>query len=80
MLALRVAFDIVAVIKLIDSRAVQAIIGTITVEEAALFSDIDKTIKDFPIVSLTSPAMTTPMTSRQLPYFIQMSSHISLHM
>ncbi|KAJ4838990.1 hypothetical protein Tsubulata_048868, partial [Turnera subulata] len=47
-------------IKLIGSGQVHAMIGTLTAQEAALFSEIDERIKDISIVSLTSPAINPP--------------------
>ncbi|KAJ4841542.1 hypothetical protein Tsubulata_001750, partial [Turnera subulata] len=67
-------------INLIDSRKVHALLGSLTAEEAGLFSQIDKNIKDIAIISLTSPAKTPPLMAQQLPYFVQMSHSIAFHM
>ncbi|KAJ8772836.1 hypothetical protein K2173_028013 [Erythroxylum novogranatense] len=69
-----------AAIELIDSKKVQAIVGTMNAQEAAIFSEINKNIKDITIISLTSPAIIPPLMGKQLPNFLQMSSHITLHL
>ncbi|KAB5526690.1 hypothetical protein DKX38_020537 [Salix brachista] len=65
---------------LISSKQVQSIIGTMTAQETGLFSEVDMNMKNTPIISLTSPAITPPSMAHQLPYFLQMSNHITLHM
>ncbi|CAK7347540.1 unnamed protein product [Dovyalis caffra] len=69
-----------ATTELISSKQVQSIIGTMTAQETGMFSEVDASIKDIPIISLTSPALTPPLMAQQLPYFLQMSNHITLHM
>ncbi|KAJ6679112.1 GLUTAMATE RECEPTOR [Salix purpurea] len=49
-------------------------------QETGPFSEIDMNMKNIPIISLTSPAITPPSMAHQLPYFLQMSNHITLHM
>jgi hypothetical protein len=59
---------------------VQAIIGTLTLQEAALISDIGKTTNDVPILSLTSPAILRSIVPLQPTFFIQMADDVTLHM
>jgi hypothetical protein len=59
---------------------VQAIIGKLTIQEAALISDISKTTKNIPIISLTSPVIVPPLVPLQPPFFIQMANDVTLHM
>ncbi|KAJ7966618.1 Glutamate receptor [Quillaja saponaria] len=65
---------------LAQSKAVQAIIGTMTLQEAAVVTEIDKAVKNLPILSLTSPARSPPLMSFRLPYFLQMADDITYHM
>ncbi|XVE70081.1 hypothetical protein DITRI_Ditri10aG0043200 [Diplodiscus trichospermus] len=59
---------------------VQAIIGTITRQEATLVSEIQKATSDMPIVSLTtSPATVAAARRKQLPFFVQMTNGINLN-
>ncbi|CAK7347541.1 unnamed protein product [Dovyalis caffra] len=74
----RPPYVITAAIELVSSKA-KAIVGTMTAQETGSLSKIDRNIKDIPIVSLTSPAITPPSIAHQLPYFLQMSDHITLH-
>jgi ionotropic glutamate receptor NMDA 1/ionotropic glutamate receptor len=69
-----------AATELISSKRVQSIIGAMTAQETGLFSEVDMNMKNIPIISLTSPAITPPSMPYQLPYFLQMSNHITLHM
>jgi len=69
-----------AATELISSKRVQSIIGAMTAQETGLFSEVDMNMKNIPIISLTSPAITPPSMPHQLPYFLQMSNHITLHM
>ncbi|KAH8488047.1 hypothetical protein H0E87_023931 [Populus deltoides] len=69
-----------ATTELISSKQVQSIMGAMTAQETGLFSEVDMNMKNIPIISLTSPAITPPSMAHQLPYFLQMSSHITLHM
>jgi hypothetical protein len=70
----------IAAIDLTDCKQVQAIIGTLTLQEAALISEIGKTTKDIPILSLTSPAIVRPIVTLQPSFFIQMANDVTLHM
>ena len=58
----------------------QAIIGALTIQEAALTSDMSKTTKNIPIISLTLPAIVPPLVPFQPPFFIQMANDVTLHM
>lgn len=51
-----------------------------TAQEVGVFSEIDKNTKQITIISLTSPAITTPLMAHPLPYFLQMSNHFTLHL
>ncbi|XWS25609.1 hypothetical protein CRYUN_Cryun27aG0082500 [Craigia yunnanensis] len=67
-------------LELIGSEKVQAIIGTITPQEATLVSEIQKATRDMPIISLTSSRATVPAALRnQLPFFVQMANDINLN-
>ncbi|KAG7941464.1 hypothetical protein I3843_16G044700 [Carya illinoinensis] len=70
-------------IHLIDTKKVQAVIGALTILEAALISDNSKTFEDrgcIPIISLASPAMVPSLIPIQPSFFIQMSNDVTLHM
>lgn len=62
------------------TQQVHAIIGTISMPEAALISEIPKPTKHIPIISLTSPAIPTPPLIQQPPSFFQMANDITLSM
>ncbi|XVE70082.1 hypothetical protein DITRI_Ditri10aG0043300 [Diplodiscus trichospermus] len=67
-------------LELIGSDKVEAIIGTITKQEATLVSEIQKATRHMPIVSLTSSPPTVPAARRnQLPFFVQMANDIKLN-
>jgi len=59
---------------------VHAIIGTITHNEATLASEFSDTIKNIPIMSLTSFIAKPELLSPRLPHFIQVGDDINLHM
>ncbi|KEH17399.1 glutamate receptor 2 [Medicago truncatula] len=59
---------------------VHAIIGTITHNEATLASEFSDTIKNIPIMSLTSFAAKPELLSPRLPHFIKVGDDINLHM
>lgn len=59
---------------------VLAIIGTITHGGATLASEFSDTLKDVPIMSLTSPVARAESLSPGLPHFIQVGDDINLHM
>ncbi|PWA55192.1 glutamate receptor 2.9 [Artemisia annua] len=63
---------------LMESKHVQAIIGTISPQEANLVSEFDKATKNIPIISL-SPVATFPH-SATLSSLVQMSHDVKLHM
>nr|GEW23607.1 glutamate receptor 2.9-like [Tanacetum cinerariifolium] len=63
---------------LMESKQVQAIIGTLSPQEANLVSEFDITTKNIPIISL-SPAATFPH-SATLSSLVQMSHDVKLHM
>ena len=58
----------------------QAIIGALSIQEAALIPHISKTTKNIPIISLTSPALVPPLVPLQPPFFIQMANDVTLYM
>jgi ionotropic glutamate receptor len=62
------------------TNQVQAIIGTITHNEATLASEISDTINNIPIMSLTSFATKPQLSYPRLPHFIQVGDDINLHM
>ncbi|KAJ6328096.1 hypothetical protein OIU77_009895 [Salix suchowensis] len=66
-------------VELVDSKQVQALIGTMSAQDTGYLSKIDKNIKYLPIISLTSPAITPPSMAHQLPHFFQFSDHITFH-
>ena len=55
------------------SKQVEAFIGTLSFEEAAVVSERDKNL---PLISLTSPAESLPPTPFQSPIFFQMANDI----
>ncbi|CAJ2669611.1 unnamed protein product [Trifolium pratense] len=59
---------------------VQAIIGTITHNEATLASELSDPINNIPIMSLTSFASKPQLSSPKLPHFIQVGDDINLNM
>ncbi|OMO74759.1 Ionotropic glutamate receptor [Corchorus olitorius] len=64
-------------LELIGSGKKQAIIGTITKQEATLVSEFQKGTNDMPIIiSLTSPAIVPTSLPNRLPFFIQMANDI----
>ncbi|KAH0988489.1 hypothetical protein GBA52_015666 [Prunus armeniaca] len=71
---------IAGAINLLNSKQVVAIIGTLTMQEAALVSEIDhNTTKMFPIISLPSTTISPPTESRQWPNFFQLANDILFH-
>ncbi|KAK8646601.1 hypothetical protein V6N13_120381 [Hibiscus sabdariffa] len=67
-------------LELIGREGVQAIIGTITPQEATVVSEIGKATEDTPIVSLTSsPATDSTLLKNKLPFFVQMANDINLN-
>ncbi|KAI5354468.1 hypothetical protein L3X38_007363 [Prunus dulcis] len=66
-----------AAISLLSSKQVVAIIGTPTMQEAALLSEIENS---FPIICLTSTATSPPSESLQRPISIQIANNIAFHM
>ncbi|KAJ6400047.1 hypothetical protein OIU84_015658 [Salix udensis] len=66
-------------VELVDSKQVQALIGTMSAQDTRYLSKIDKNIKYLPTISLTSPAITPPSMAHQLPHFFQFSDHITFH-
>ncbi|KAJ6320901.1 hypothetical protein OIU78_016152 [Salix suchowensis] len=66
-------------VELVDSKQVQALIGTMSAQDTGYLSKIDKNIKYLPIISLTSPAITPPSMAHHLPHFFQFSDHITFH-
>ncbi|XP_058765330.1 glutamate receptor 2.9-like isoform X2 [Vicia villosa] len=71
---------IASVMELSQSNQVQAIIGTITHNEATLASEFSGTINTIPIMSLTSFSARPELLSPRLPHFIQVGDDINLHM
>ncbi|XP_027186149.2 glutamate receptor 2.9-like isoform X3 [Cicer arietinum] len=69
---------IASVMDLSQSNQVLAIIGTITHNEANLASEFSDTIKNIPILSLTSSAVRPELLSPRLPHFIQVGLLLSL--
>ncbi|KAK9928476.1 hypothetical protein M0R45_025609 [Rubus argutus] len=69
-----------AAINLLNDKTIQAIIGTLTMQEVALVSEIDDRTKNFTVLSLTSTAINSPSASLQLPNFLQVANDIVLHM
>ncbi|XP_047156258.1 glutamate receptor 2.5-like [Vigna umbellata] len=67
-------------LNLTQSKQVLALIGTITHNEATIASELNDTIKNIPILSLTSPTSNMEMLSPQLPNFIQFGNDIKIHM
>ncbi|GMY28678.1 glutamate receptor 2.5-like [Fagus crenata] len=65
---------------LVACKQVQAIIGALSIQEAALIPHISKTTKNIPIISLTSPALVPPLVPLQPPFFIQMANDVTLYM
>ncbi|CAK8541139.1 unnamed protein product [Lathyrus sativus] len=63
-----------------QSNQVQAIIGTITHNEATFASEFSDTINTIPIMSLTSFSTRPELLSPRLPHFIQVGDDINLHM
>ncbi|PQQ15592.1 glutamate receptor 2.9-like [Prunus yedoensis var. nudiflora] len=72
---------IAGAINLLNSKQVVAIIGTLTMQEAALVSEIDhNTTKMFPpIISLPSTTISPPTESLQWPNFFQLANDILFH-
>ncbi|CAL8996363.1 unnamed protein product [Prunus brigantina] len=71
---------IAGAINLLNSKQVVAIIGTLTMQEAAIVSEIDhNTTKMFPIISLPSTTISPPTESRQWPNFFQLANDILFH-
>jgi ABC-type branched-subunit amino acid transport system substrate-binding protein len=62
------------------SNQVLAITGTITHNEATLASELSDTIKNIPIMSLTSFTGRQELLSSRLPHFIQVGDDINLNM
>ncbi|WJX81233.1 hypothetical protein P8452_64144 [Trifolium repens] len=62
------------------TNQVQAIIGTITHNEATLASEFSDTINNIPIMSLTSFASKPQLSSPRFPHFIQVGDDINLNM
>ncbi|KAM1177301.1 hypothetical protein COP2_017197 [Malus domestica] len=70
-----------AAINLLSSKQVVAIVGELTVQEAALISEIDNITESIvPIISLTSTATIPRSASLQRPIFIQIANDIVFHM
>ncbi|KAI3686812.1 hypothetical protein L1987_80501 [Smallanthus sonchifolius] len=59
---------------------VQAIIGTISPQEATLVSEFDKANKNIPIISLTPTATSSFPESATMPSYVQMSHDVKIHM
>ncbi|KAK9080205.1 hypothetical protein SSX86_001880 [Deinandra increscens subsp. villosa] len=61
---------------------VEAIIGAISPQEAALVSEFDKARNNIPIISLTPTATPSsfPDSATTMPSFLQMSHNITVHM
>ncbi|KAH0989948.1 hypothetical protein GBA52_001431 [Prunus armeniaca] len=71
---------IAGAINLLNSKQVVAIIGTLTMQEAALVSENHhNTTKMFPIISLPSTTLSPPTESRQWPNFFQLANDILFH-
>ncbi|OMO74758.1 Ionotropic glutamate receptor [Corchorus olitorius] len=66
-------------LELIGSEKVQAIIGTIGKQEATIVSEIEKTIKNVPIISLSLTAPIPTSIANELPLFTQFSNDINLN-
>ncbi|GFS33236.1 glutamate receptor 2.6 [Actinidia rufa] len=69
-----------AVIDLVNRIRVQAIIGTVSPQEAALVSEFDKVTKDIPIISIPPTSSLLPPLPSQSPFLVQMSTNITTHM
>ncbi|GFS33238.1 hypothetical protein Acr_00g0027280 [Actinidia rufa] len=69
-----------AVIDLVNRKRVQAIIGTVSPQEAALVSEFDKVTKDIPIISIPPTSSLLPPLPSQSPFLVQMSTNIAAHM
>ncbi|KAI3504859.1 hypothetical protein L1887_26609 [Cichorium endivia] len=68
------------VMDLMERKQVQAIIGTISPQEATLVAEFDKATKNIPIISLTPTATSSLPQSAALPLFLQMSHDVTTHM
>ncbi|KAI3688981.1 hypothetical protein L2E82_46927 [Cichorium intybus] len=68
------------VMDLMERKQVQAIIGTISPQEATLVAEFDKATKNIPIISLTPTATSSLPQSAALPLFLQMSHDVATHM
>ncbi|XAR61891.1 hypothetical protein NMG60_11016436 [Bertholletia excelsa] len=76
----KLARSAVAVTDLVSSQNTQALIGTVTLEEAALLSISDKIPKNIPIVSvLPTPSYPPPLPS-ELHHLIRLGSDVTAHM
>ncbi|KAJ7958159.1 Glutamate receptor [Quillaja saponaria] len=66
---------------LAHSNQVQVIIGRMTLQEVALLQEIDKYRKNVPILSLTSPAISSTLIPIQFPYsyFLQIADDVTFH-
>ncbi|XP_022893647.1 glutamate receptor 2.9-like isoform X1 [Olea europaea var. sylvestris] len=67
-----------AAVELVNQKHVDAIQGTLTLQEAAQLVEFVNVIKDVPIISITSKSSSTaPIPEKLLP-FIQMTNHIDV--
>ncbi|XAR61892.1 hypothetical protein NMG60_11016437 [Bertholletia excelsa] len=86
----KLARSAAAVTDLVSSQNTQALIGTVTLEEAALLSIFDKVPKNIPIVSVTFqskwafsvlPTLSyPPPLPSELPHLIQLGNDVTAHM
>ncbi|KAK6160705.1 hypothetical protein DH2020_004086 [Rehmannia glutinosa] len=64
-------------IDLVSHNQVDAILGTVTMQEATLLAEINKFTKSIPIISLSPAASASQQMAPKLPTFIQMSIPIT---
>ncbi|XP_027351208.1 glutamate receptor 2.8-like [Abrus precatorius] len=65
---------------LAESKQVQAIIGTLTQNEATLARELNDYMKTIPIFSLSSPTTSKDLLSPQLPHVINLGDDMRFHM
>lgn len=72
---------LLSAIDLIKNKQVQALIGTFTIQEAALVTEINNSTKKFPFISLASPATSLlAVPHDQSPFYFQMADDSIFHM
>ncbi|KAF8406315.1 hypothetical protein HHK36_008401 [Tetracentron sinense] len=73
-------FMLNAAMDLIGNRHVQAIVGTLTWQDAALVAEMDKTIKEVPIISVAAASINPSIISVRSPFVVHMGHDIGNHM